>query len=349
MGGLLWTGWFTVKTDCIHFRGDVPCFPHKQEGVHCECKHYKKIGKRVLIIKLGAAGDVIRTTPLLWKLHDYDVTWLTNFPELIPCKGMRLNTSTSEILRHQFFDWVINLDKDPEAISMASNISTYKLSGFTRDINGKCIPANALAEHKWLTGLWDDENKANKKHYIEEIFEICGFEFNDEPYLLPHDRYLWSFKGGLIGLNTGCGERWKTREWPTKNWIDLANLLRPHVLLLGGEAEHKKNQWIAQITGARYEGHFELGQFIDLVDQCDTVVTQATMALHIAIGLKKRVILLNNIFNKSEFHLYGNGTVIEPDLKCLGCFKQIFDHNCPVDNCMELIKPERVAEVINGN
>ena len=58
-----------VKNDCRHFQGDVPCGPHKDEGVHCaDCSYYDQIKMRILIIKLGAIGDVIRTPPLLHKL-----------------------------------------------------------------------------------------------------------------------------------------------------------------------------------------------------------------------------------------------------------------------------------------
>jgi heptosyltransferase-2 len=59
-----------VHTDCRHFRGDVPCTPHKKDGVHCEsCPFYDPVDKKILIIKLGAIGDVIRTTPLLHRLE----------------------------------------------------------------------------------------------------------------------------------------------------------------------------------------------------------------------------------------------------------------------------------------
>jgi heptosyltransferase-2 len=69
--------------------------------------------------------------------------------------------------------------------------------------------------------------------------------------------------------------------------------------------------------------------------------------MHIAIGLGKRLVLMNNIFNRHEFHLYGKGEVIQPPgLECLGCFKQRFDDNCPVANCMDLIKPELVAAAV---
>ena len=55
-----------VKFDCRHFRTGIPCIPNKKENQVCAtCNSYDKIQTRILIIKLGALGDVIRTTPLL--------------------------------------------------------------------------------------------------------------------------------------------------------------------------------------------------------------------------------------------------------------------------------------------
>ena len=36
----------------------------------------------------------------------------------------------------------------------------------------------------------------------------------------------------------------------------------------------------------------------------DLVVTAVTMAMHIALGLGKKLVLFNNIFNPHEFELY---------------------------------------------
>ena len=48
--------------DCRHFLGHKPCiFRRECDG----CPHYAPFGKRILIIKLAALGDVLRTTPLL--------------------------------------------------------------------------------------------------------------------------------------------------------------------------------------------------------------------------------------------------------------------------------------------
>ena len=41
-----------IRTDCFHFRGHVPCTPHKERGVHCEdCPEYRKRAGRILLIK----------------------------------------------------------------------------------------------------------------------------------------------------------------------------------------------------------------------------------------------------------------------------------------------------------
>ena len=78
-----------VKFDCRHFRIGIPCLPNKKENAICpSCNAYDKIQTRILIIKLGALGDVIRTTPLLERFKkEYagvHVTWLTLSPAILP-------------------------------------------------------------------------------------------------------------------------------------------------------------------------------------------------------------------------------------------------------------------------
>ena len=40
------------------------------------------------------------------------------------------------------------------------------------------------------------------------------------------------------------------------------------------------------------------------------------MMMHIAIALKKQLMLFHNIFNVNEFELYGRGVIIEPTSSC---------------------------------
>jgi heptosyltransferase-2 len=347
-----------IHKDCFFYKGDIPCKPHKEFGYHCEdCPSYKKISEKILIIKLGAIGDVIRTTPLLRKLREEfpsaQITWFTYSPDILSSNWVNriLNVSIEniELVKNIEFDWLINLDKDALAISLASSIKAKKKSGFTIDNFGHAEPiASKAEEHKWLTGLFDDLNKENVKHYVQEIFEICGYQFKDEEYILEVEKTNkdWNIDKNkkVIGLNTGCGGRWSSRLWPTEYWIELAkNLLKNNyeVILLGGEQEDEKNKFIQKESGAKYFGFFPLKTFMDLLNQCNTVVTAVTMAMHLAIGLKKNLVLFNNIFNKNEFYLYDRGEILEPDFDC-DCY---FSPTCP-NNCMQYLYPENVLKVI---
>ena len=352
----------TVHSDCRHFRGDLPCRPNKEKGYICkDCPVYDPVQKRVLIIKLGAIGDVIRTTPLLRRLRqEYPgchITWLTHTPAILP------QAEVDEILKFDFasvlylqarqFDAVYNLDKDKEACALLSTLQADAHFGYTlRPYDGVAWPQNELAEHKFLTGVFDQFSLQNQKPYVQEIFELCGFDFRGEEYVFDthEDKgYQWyALPDGRprIGLNTGCGDRWTTRLWSDEKWTSLIGQLQGAgytPVLLGGEAEDARNQRLQALTGAAYLGTFPLEQFINLMHQMDGIVTQVTMAMHISIALAKPTILMNNIFNPYEFDLYGRGQLVQPDRQCV-CF---YRGTCKVGkSCMEDLPAEKVFEAV---
>lgn len=347
---------FYIRSDCRFYKGDVPCRPHKDHGYHCKtCPAYEKIGKRILIIKLGAIGDVIRTTPLVRRFREeYPgcyITWLTLTPDILPGNVIdeilpfTLNSVTW--LQQAVFDIAINLDKEKEAGALLAAVNAEEKFGYI--LKGNVIhPANPMAFHKFNTGMFDDVSKANTKSYAEEIFEICGLKYAGEEYLFDDhaaDGYVWKLRNGkkkIVGLNTGCGGRWTTRLWPNTHWVSLIGKLKKagyYPLLLGGEAEHKNNLSLAKKTGAAYMGHFPLGQFINLMAQCDLVVTQVTMAMHITIALRKKIVLMNNIFNPREFDLFDRGSLVEPDKACECFYKGRCIHG---SSCMKDLPAEKV-------
>jgi heptosyltransferase-2 len=339
-----------IRTDCRFFKGDIPCKYHKQKSIHCEdCKHYHPLSEKVLIIKLGAIGDVIRTTPILRKLKEVypnsEITWITYFPEVVPSlvdNILKFDFKNILPLLTSHFDILYNFDKDKEACALAKMINADMKKGFTLK-DGRCAQMDEHAEHKWLTGLFDDLNKVNTKSYVQEIFEIAGFKFSGEKYILEKPNptlNLPNLNRPIIGLNTGCGRRWPTRLWPVNKWEELVARLKKNgysVLLLGGSDEDEKNKRIAAKCLAEYWGTFELKDFIFVVDQTNLVITSVTMALHIAIGLGKKIVLFNNVFNKHEFEMYGLGKIIEPPIECTGCYRDV----CDID-CMNKISAEEV-------
>lgn len=348
------------NADCLHFLGHVPCKPHKEHGYHCEnCKAYSPIEKRILIIKLGAMGDVIRTTPLITRYKELypnaKFTWITLFPDILP-KGQiheiyKLGIEASLYVTNTDWDIAINLDKEKEAAALLSMVHAKEKFGFILK-DGATQPVNDLAQHKFDTGLFDDISKANTKNYCTEIFEICGLEYRGEPYLLDNHAdkgFVWNLPSDkkIIGLNTGCGDRWTTRLWSIEKWVELAKMIVDaghYPLLLGGAQEDERNLAIQSGSGATYLGYFPLNQFINLIDRCDLVVTQVTMGMHLTLGLGKKIVLMNNIFNPHEFDLFGKGNIIQPPKTCK-CF---YRGSC-VDggSCMDTLDASSVFESVN--
>ena len=397
-----------VKYDCSYFEGHIPCKPNKKFDVQCDnCSYYdnasssvvkldtkesllKEIYKicnftkeesiqeiakahtgqtKILFIKLGAIGDVIRTTPLLERYKkeygNCHFSWITHSPQVLPQNEIDLiyiwNESSVSFLANQKFDIAINLDKDKEACMLLSLVNANKKFGFIWE-DGHLNTATDKAEHKLITGIFDHISKKNTKNYLEEIFEICHFDFNGEEYLINLNKELsniWKKKFNklagekiIIGLNTGCGLRWKTRLWPSEYWVALIKELEKRgyfCLLMGGPDEDEMNHYYQSQTTAVYLGTFSLEEFIAITDNTDIIVTPVSMMMHIALALKKQLMLFHNIFNVHEFELYGRGIIIEPTTGC-DCY---FGNSCKrKKRCMQDISVQDVLSnivVLNNN
>ena len=379
-----------VKYDCSHFEGHIPCKPNKEFDVQCDdCSHYDKntssiinldtkksllqeifkICKftkqdfveetpikptevtRILFIKLGAIGDVIRTTPLISKyIKEYGkchFSWITHSPEVVPADEVDIiykwDASSVSNVANQEFDIAVNLDKDREACMLLSLINSREKFGFLWK-DGHINTATHKSEHKLITGIFDHISKKNTKNYLEEIFEICHFDFNGEEYKINLNQNLSDKRKNkfkklsgdktIIGLNTGCGNRWKTRLWPEEYWIELINILEKQgyfCLLMGGPDEDEMNRYYEKETNATYLGTFSLEEFIAITNNTDIIVSPVSMMMHIAIALKKQLMLFHNIFNVHEFELYGRGIIIEPTSGC-DCY---FGNSCKREkSCM---------------
>ena len=347
-----------VAADCLYFKGDVPCTFHKQLGSKCRCTNFRARGRRILIIKLGAIGDVIRTTPLLRRLKadepNCHVTWLTLTPEVLPNvvdHALAFSAQNLAYLQATEFDALFNLDKDREACAVAKLVSAPLKRGFTLK-DGHCVPLDELAQHKFLTGIDDDLNRTNVLSYPREIFDMVGLSYESERYLydapVPFSDFP-AMPGPVVGLNTGCGARWPTRLWEIERWVELAVALREFgygVLLLGGKDEDERNKRIADAARAVYLGYHSIPRFASLISHCDLVVTGVTMAMHMVIGLEKKIVLMNNIFNRHEFELYGLGEIVEPTQPC-SCY---FKGTCvSASHCMKSMTVQTVLDAVLRN
>ncbi|MBI2095708.1 MAG: glycosyltransferase family 9 protein [Candidatus Omnitrophica bacterium] len=333
---------------------------------------------RILLIKLGALGDVLRTTPLLAGLRkkyaSARIHWLVAPENREVLRGNpiieRLWVLGEEgALARETYDLAINLDKEPEALDAVMSADAGKKMGFGRAADGTLCALDGKSEYARRLGL-DDELKfrLNQKTYQEISFEQAGLVFQKEEYLMPMDAETLSFaknfleaagvlrwKRPVIGLNTGSGSRFAGKRLPVSAFTLLAERLHGElgatVLLLGGKDEIERNRAIQSIASCPVvnTGSHPIRRFAGIVKECDAVLSGDTTAMHVAIAMKVPVVAYFASTCASEIELYGRGRKIVSSIACSPCYKK----TCPIDErCMKDMSPGElfgaVREVLKG-
>src|SRR5207244_12060174 len=127
-------------------------------------------------------------------------------------------------------------------------------------------------------------------------------------------------------------------------WVELIKLLKARGLkpvLLGGPEEVEMSALLVDATGCSASGVQPLQTFYAMIEGCQCIVSTVTMAMHLAIGARTPLVLLNNIFNRYEFELYGRGEIVEPPTPC-DCYYSGVCRTCR--KCINEISPEAVFD-----
>jgi ADP-heptose:LPS heptosyltransferase len=363
-----------VADDCRFFLGDRPCVWHKREGVVCTCERYEPIKERVLIIKLDAMGDVLRTTSLLPPLGAAHpgaaITWVTR-AESVPL--LENNPYLTEIVTYGIdtlvhlgarqFDRVINMDAGKISAGLASLARGVRTDGYVLHERGHVVATNPAAQ-AWLeTGINDHLKRAGVRTYqqwMRDILEVPAdvpdryvLELRAEE-LDEGRRHLASlgldFGRPVVGLNTGAGGRWELKQWREAGFLELMATLGAELgaqfVLLGGPGERERNARLqrgAPVPVIDPGCNNPVRHFAALTACCDVVVTGDTLAMHIALALGRRTVVLFGPTSAPEIELYGLGEKVVPDMTCLSCYKMTCDF---VPNCMDLITTDMVAAAV---
>ncbi|MDX1799120.1 MAG: hypothetical protein R3255_10765, partial [Candidatus Lokiarchaeia archaeon] len=177
-----------LKYDCKYFSGDKPCNFHKEYKIKCDfCDNYDPVKFKILIIKLDAIGDVLRTTsilqPLKLKYPDSHITWCTkkNAKDLFIQNGyvdeiITIEEDAQFRLSTEEFDILINLDSSKKSSAIAAMVKSKVKKGFVLDKKGSVIPQSPEADHWLLMSAFDDIKKENKRSYQKIIYEILGLD-----------------------------------------------------------------------------------------------------------------------------------------------------------------------------
>jgi ADP-heptose:LPS heptosyltransferase len=178
-----------LKSDCRHFPGDRPCRFNKESGQMCDgCPHYATAGTRVLIIKLAALGDVLRTTVILpgikAEFPNSTITWLTAPGALDLLKGnplidelWSLDPEAALRLAVREFDVVLSPDADPHAATLATAVKAPEKRGMVLHPRGHVTPANPEAATWFEMGAFDQLKQANQRTYQELIYQTLKLSY----------------------------------------------------------------------------------------------------------------------------------------------------------------------------
>jgi len=362
-----------IAFDCRFFLGDRPCVWHKTTGVLCTCDHYQKIEQRLLIIKLDAMGDVLRTTALLPALAAAQagtaITWVTR-RESRPL--LERNPYITEIVDYgedalaqlsvRTFDRVINLDAGRASAALATLANAKRKDGFILNAQGFVQPTNDAAR-RWLEmGIFDDLKRGNTKTYQDLMLEIVGlseaphryiFELGEDERMrgrIHLQRLGIDFSRPVIGLNTGAGRRWQLKQWRAEAYVELVERLASRhaaqFVLLGGPEERERHQRLmacSRVPLIDSGCDNPVRHFASIVAACGVVVAGDTLAMHLSLALGQRTVVLFGPTSSAEIEMYGIGEKVVPRMDCLVCYKPTCDF---VPNCMDLITTDMVEAAV---
>ncbi len=285
----------------------------------------RNIRKKICIIKLDGIGDVLRTTPILWRFQDYNVTWITEDASLPllnknPCIKTIIPIREGVNIKNFSFDELYNFDEDKEACLLAENIRAEKKNGYGFK-DGNYFPFNPDSEYAYELSKNDDlKFKLNKKTYQQTIFGMAGFQWKGEDYCLgykPKSKIKYA-----VGINYLVGDKFPNKAWP--HWRKLSDMLD-------------------SVSIQRQFGTIE--EYIDWINSCRIIVTGDSLGMHIALALKKKVIILMGSTSCNEIETCNRAVILTSQLSCSPCYKK---SKCDIiHSCMDLITPESVySEII---
>ena len=176
----------------------------------------------VLIIKLGATGDVVRTTTLLHRLSGH-ISWMTEGKNAVLLRSLRaglrcIEWDARDIARDRPYDLVINLEDTLDVGLFLKTLSYTQLFGAFVDSNNELKYTDDSREWFDLSLISrfgraeaDRRKFQNRRTYQELIFSGLGWTFRGEPYLLP--KPTRTDLSGDIAIAAEAGP-----VWPMKNW-----------------------------------------------------------------------------------------------------------------------------------
>jgi heptosyltransferase-2 len=271
---------------------------------------------KLLIVKIGAIGDVLRTTSLLpgltEKYRPVEIDWLTSAVARDLLDGnpyLRRVMVWDEHERGEQYDLVIGLEDDKDVCRFVGMLDAQQVLGAYL-AKGKIVyTPSAWFDMSMISKFGLEQanvlKRKNQRTYQQHMADLLGIKVSPYVFKLQPDeiaggrkviRDLGIEKGDrVIGINTGAGKRWPQKSWGLEPTIDLIKLIKKELgavsLILGGIDERGRNETIARETGMPEAGVHSLRDFASIIGQCGVLLSSDSLALHFGLALNKRLVV----------------------------------------------------------
>jgi heptosyltransferase-2 len=323
---------------------------------------------KVLIVKIGAIGDVLRTTSLLpglaEKYRPAEIDWITSdvSRELLEWNPyLRRAFTWAERDGVSDYDLAIGLEDEKDVCRFVGALAARQVIGAYLEKGKIVYTPSAWFDMSLISRFGparaNELKKNNQKTYQQHMADLLGIKVSPYVFKLQPDEIGAGRKAvrdlgigmsdKIVGVNTGAGKRWPQKSWGIEQTIDLVKRIKDELgavaLILGGIDERTRNQTIARETGLPEAGVHSLRGFASIINQCGALLSSDSLALHFGIALKKRLVVFFGPTSAAEIELYGLGEKLAPERDCAVCYKK----NCELrPSCMDDLPVGTVFEAV---
>ena len=317
--------------------------------------------KKILVIRLGAIGDVVHTTiiakAIKEKYPEYKVHYLTQ-SDVAPV-----------LINHPYIDKVIIWEKKYRKsfryvtdiikglfserydviFSLTNSIRNFYLSllAFPKKIV-------TVKKHKglWVEAYFNSAKKAFPELEIPKSLSL-GTDNKDletvSKLLSDHPKpHVMIIPGG------GTDKNRQGRIWNINKWAELSDSITKRyggtVFVVGSKSERQYHEVLARENTVITSGNYSLSESSALLSKSDLVISGDTGTLHIASAHGVPSIAILGSTSPDKIKPYGdNGFYIEPSFHCKYCWEKKCKHlknNEKYTPCIESITSETVLNKI---
>jgi len=329
--------------------------------------------KRILVIKIGAIGDVILAVPSLRAIRN-------NFPNafisilvgaesrqvLKKCpyiddiilydrsereKGIRGLMKMAAVIRQKAFDMSIDLQNNRSSHIVAWLGGVPRRFGYDNKKFGFLIN-NRLKYLKMGVGPVEEQFRVLKRAGINTMDTSKRLEVwpGKEDFLYV-DNFLkseWVRENQvLVGFNIGSS--WSTKRWPLKYFARLSDMLAAKDIRVAVTASKDELDMANALRGtARTKvinaaARTTIPQLAALIKRCKVFITGDSAPMHIAQAMGTDFIALFGPTDpRRHFEPTDKGIIIKKEMRCSPCYKP----DCKKIICMEKISVDEVYKLV---